>query len=596
MHDIPNIITERVDDIPLLIEQMQRMGLPTLLDTHFPTHGNWTGLSLGWVSTLWLSSILSRGDHRLVHVEPWVAQRLWTLGATTGQAVKRVDFTDDRLEIVLRRLSDDTRGAAFASALYQHTVRVYDLATARVHVDSTSASVYATVSAGGLFQFGHSKDERPDLPQVKIMQAVLDPLGMPLATDVVSGERADDPLYLPCIERVQASVGRHGLFYVGDCKMASRETRARVAAAGDYYLCPLPQVQLAEGEFDAALEAVWHGEHPLGSVVREGPKGASELIAEGYEYPVAMSQQVDGKVAHWTERRLVVRSVRQAQAAEAALRARVAKALVQIEALNQHGRGKKRYETVLALRQAVVAMVQRYGVEALVWFRLTPHVTARSVRAYRGRPARIEADRHATVEVCVDEAALEAAIRRLGWRVYGTNQPLASLSLAQAVLAYRSEYQVERSFGRLKGRLLSLTPMYVQRDDHATGLIRLLAMALRVLTLLECVGRRRLAAEGTKLSGLYAGNPRRETDRPTAERLLEAFQDITLTIIQGSQQTNRHVTALSPLQQRILEVLGVSAVVYTRLCTASIMASATPFWGCATPKHITAKSAMISIP
>jgi len=193
MNEIPNIITERVDDIPLLLEQMQRMGLPTLFDDHFPIHGNWQGLSLGWVSTIWLSSILSRGDHRLVHVEPWVAQRLWTLGATTGQAVTRVDFTDDRLEIVLRHLSDDTWWAAFESALNQHTVRVYDLSTARVHVDSTSASAYATVTEGGLFQFGHSKDYRPDLPQVKVMQAVLDPLGMPLATDVVSGERADAP-------------------------------------------------------------------------------------------------------------------------------------------------------------------------------------------------------------------------------------------------------------------------------------------------------------------------------------------------------------------------------------------------------------------
>jgi transposase len=208
MNEIPTIITERVDDIPLLLEQMQRMGLPTLLDTHFPTHGNWTGLSLGWVSTIWLSSILSRGDHRMVHVAPWVAKRLWTLGATTGQAVTRVDFTDDRLEIVLRRLSDDERWSAFESALNQHTVRVYDLSTERVHVDSTSASVYATVSDNGLFQFGHSKDYRPDLPQVKVMQAVLDPLGMPLATDVVSGERADDPLYLPCIARVQASCVR----------------------------------------------------------------------------------------------------------------------------------------------------------------------------------------------------------------------------------------------------------------------------------------------------------------------------------------------------------------------------------------------------
>jgi transposase len=545
------------------------MGLPTLLDTHFPTHGNWTGLSLGWVSTIWLSSMLSRGDHRMVHVEPWVAQRLWTLGVTSGQAVKRIDFTDDRLEIVLRHLSNDTRWAAFESALNQQTVRVYDLSTARVHVDSTSASVYATVSEGGLFQFGHSKDERPDLPQVKVMQAVLDPLGMPLATDAVSGERADDPLYMPCIARVQASLGRHGLLYVGDCKMASRETRARIAAAGDFYLCPLPQVQLAAGEFDAALAAVCNGAHALSAVVREGPQGQPELIAQGYEYPVAMSQQGDGQVESWSERRLVVRSVRQAHAAEAALRARVAKAIAQIEALNQRGRGKKRCETVAALRQAVVAIVQRYGVEDLIGFRLTQHDTPRAVRAYRGQPARVNHDRHATVEVRVDEGALEATIGRLGWRVYGTNQPLASLSLAQAVLAYRSEYQVERSFGRLKGRPLSLTPMYVQRDDHATGLIRLLSIALRVLTLLEFVGRRQLAAAGATLAGLYAGNPRRETARPTAERLLEAFRDITLTIIEGPQQTDRHVTALSPLQQRILELLGFSSELYTGLCTVS---------------------------
>src|SRR5207249_11735853 len=98
---------------------MQRRGLPTLLDTHFPTHGNWQGLSVGWVSTIWLSSMVSRGDHRMGHVEPWVAQRLWTLGTTTGQAVTRVDCTGDRLEGVLQRLRNATGGAAFAVALQQ---------------------------------------------------------------------------------------------------------------------------------------------------------------------------------------------------------------------------------------------------------------------------------------------------------------------------------------------------------------------------------------------------------------------------------------------------------------------------------------------
>src|SRR4029453_11751075 len=305
MQESPNIITERVDDIPLLLEQMQRMALPTLFDTHFPTHGNWTGLSLGWVSTIWLSSILSRGDHRMVHVEPWVAKRLWTLGVTTGQAVKRIDFTDDRLEIVLRRLSEDTQWAAFESALNQYTVRVYDLSPARVHVDSTSASVYATVSEGGLLQFGHSKDDRPDLPQVKVMQAVLDPLGMPLATDVVSGERADDPLYMPCIERVQASMGQHGLLYVGDCKMAARETRAFLQTRGDFYLCPLPAVQLAPDEVETALHPVWTGQQPLTPVYREPENGTPELIAEGYERLEPLTVVVERQPRTWTERRLV---------------------------------------------------------------------------------------------------------------------------------------------------------------------------------------------------------------------------------------------------------------------------------------------------
>lgn len=569
MNDIQNIITERVDDIPLLLEQMQRMELPTLIDTHFPAHGNWHGLSLGWVSSIWLSSILSRGDHRLSHVEPWVANRRWTLETVTDQDVERLDFTDDRLEIVLRQLSDDTRWAQFESHFNQNTVRVYDLRTERVHVDSTTASAYASVSEGGLFQFGPSKDHRPDLPQVKVMQAVLDPLAMPLATDVVSGERADDPLYIPCIERVQQSLGRSGLLFVGDCKMAAHATRTFIALAGDYYLCPLPQVQLAESELDEALERVWSGEQALTSVFREDERGKSKLIAQGYEYEVPMRVEVEGTPREWSERRLVVRSLRHAQAAEAGLRARVAKAKAQVEALNLRGRGRKRFEEIETLRQAAHEIVQRHRVEDFLWLRYDRHTTTRQVRAYQDRPAYEKADHQATVEVRVDEAALEGAVRRLGWRIYSTNQPAEHLSLEQAVLAYRSEYLVERSLGRLKGRPLSLRPMYVQRDDHATGLIRLLSIALRVLTLLEFVVRRQLTADGATLAGLYAGNPKRETARPTAERLLEAFQEVTLTVVEGVHRVHHYLTTLSPLQERILGLLGFSSRVYTRLCTVS---------------------------
>jgi transposase len=158
----------------------------------------------------------------------------------------------------------------------------------------------------------------------------------------------------------------------------------------------------------------------------------------------------------------------------------------------------------------------------------------------------------------------------LGWRIYGTHQVREPLSLEQAVLAYRSESLVERSLGRLTGRPLSLTPMYVQRDEHATGLSRLLSIARRVLTLMEFVGRRQLALEQEESGGLYAGKPTRKTARPTAARLLEAFQERTLTVIALPQQTMRHVTPLSSVQLRILEILDFASEVYTRLEAISV--------------------------
>ena len=185
------IRSERVDDIPLLLSQVERMGIPRLLDAHVGQHGNWQGLSLGWVAAVWLSHILSQADHRMNQVQAWAAQRLVTLRVCLGQAVRALDLSDDRLATVVEALSDDERWTAFERALTRQLVRVYALPVERVRLDSTTASGHHGVTEAGLFQFGHSKDHRPDLPQVKVMLSTLDPLGLPLATEVVPGDRAE---------------------------------------------------------------------------------------------------------------------------------------------------------------------------------------------------------------------------------------------------------------------------------------------------------------------------------------------------------------------------------------------------------------------
>ena len=213
------VTTERVDDIPVLVTHQVQMGVPLLLDEHYASHGNHRGLSLGWLAALWLTHILSEADHRLAYVRRWAQQRLETLQRCSGQVVTELDFTDDRLADILQALSDDLRWSTFESALNGNLLRVYDLSPERVRVDATTASGYWTVSEEGLFQFGHSKDHRPDLPQVKVMMSSLDPLGMPVATQVVAGERADDLGDTSgCDERCDADLSVAGII-ADDCEL-----------------------------------------------------------------------------------------------------------------------------------------------------------------------------------------------------------------------------------------------------------------------------------------------------------------------------------------------------------------------------------------
>ncbi len=558
--------TERVDDIPVLLAQSEKMGIAELLDASFQPHGNWEGTSLGLTTTIWLTHILSEGDHRMNQVQPWAATRLQTLQKCSGRTVRDQEWSDDRLSIVLDTLSDDQKWQHFETALNQRIVRVYKLKPQRVRVDSTTVSGHWTVTEEGLFQLGYSKDHRPDLPQLKVMLSALDPLGLPMATQVVSGERADDLLYIPAIEQVSASLHEHGLLYVGDCKMAALETRAFVQAQQDYYLCPLASKQMPDAVLAAYLQPIWTGKQALTPISREREARQPELLAEGYQQTVTVSGEVKGKTITWTERHLIVRSVKLAKAATDGLQARLAKAQVALGQLNEHKQGKKRYHDVASLQQAAQAILKQHRVEGLLRLTVAEQVEERWVRAYGNRSAGVRVERALSVCAEVDTPAVEAAIRWLGWRVYATNQPKEVLPLAQAVLAYREEYLVERGFGRLKGKPLSLSPMYVQSDQRATGLVRLLSLGLRVLTLLEFSVRQALADTKAMVAGLSAGNPKRTTNRPTAEALLGAFQGIHLSLITIGQQLHRHITPLSEVQQHLLALLDLSPELYDQLC------------------------------
>ncbi len=571
------INVERLDDMPLLYGFLEKMGIQSTIDTVIKPHGNWQGLSMGWVVTIWLIHITSVYNHRMDRVQEWVAKHLTSLRQLTGQEITEMDFTDDRLAICLRELHQASHWQRIESLLGNRLLRVYELESERVvRFDATVGGVYHDPQQHNLFQVGKNKQGEYET-QFKLMLASLDPLGLLLAIDLAAGNRADDPLYEPCYRRVKEMLDKNGLLIVGDSKMSAMSTRTAIVAGNDYYLTPLPHEKSEPGLLDELLAQFQASGESLTSVFlpEDLPDDDCEpdpalAIAEGFEVSRKQSEIVGQDEVSWDERCLLVRSFSYQQAMQAGLERRLAKAEKALRQLTPaRARGKRQISNEKSLQQAIARIEKQYKVAGLFQVTDTQEVSERKVRGYRGQPPRTERKVRFQVQVERNQEAIAWAMFKAGWRIYLTNAPQEQLSLAEAVLAYRDQYIEENIFRRLKGKMLSITPLYVQRDDHAQGLFHLLSLAARLLALGDYTARQALAEQQAELSGIYPGNPKRSTPRPTMERMLEVFDNINLSIVHLAEQTLCQVTPLTAVQERILSLLGLPSTLYTNWATVA---------------------------
>ena len=569
------IITERVDDVALLIGQMVKMGLPEVLDQHIPRHWTQRGLSWGWTAVIWLAYIVTEGDHRKVSVETYLKGMHHTLSRLTAQGIEPLDFSDDRLSHLLTHLSKPAYWHQIEHDLNARSIAVYDLSQDVIRCDATTVSGEHEVTAGGLLQFGHSKDD-PTRPQIKVMLGSLDPLGMPLATDVLSGERADDGLYIPIIERMRSGLHKTGLLFVGDCKMSALDTRAYLARHQNWYVSPLPLTGATAEAMDGWITAgVTKSEAGgLVQIWRTNDRGHEVLTAEGYEFerPCAAPGGA-GDAAAWNERVVVVRSPMHADQQAAGLEKRLRHAETKLATLTPpRGRGKRQITTEATLIEAMALVLKEYRVGGLLhvaWEKQveqTTHYVGRGRGSVNREKRVIETTRYHITQIARQEDRIAALRQRFGWKAFVTNAGPKRLSLQDVVLCYRHEYRVERIFHRLKSRV-QIAPLFVKLNEQIEGLTYLLTLGVRVLTVTEFVLRRSLEQAQASLPGLHPENKHKVTDKPTAERILKAFSDVSLTIIKNAagEEILRRLTPLSGLQEDILQRLALGATLYAQL-------------------------------
>jgi transposase len=492
-----------------------------------------------------------------------------------------VECNDDRLGIVLRRLSNTQAWEALETALWQSTLKVYAIEVEGIRLDSTTTYGYHTTKEDGLMQYGHSKDHRPDQPQLKLMAAAAEPSGHLFGVDVHPGQAADDPLYVPLMKRVRQMLGRSGLLYMGDSKMSALATRADIVASGDYYLMPLPRTGDTKDEFEAWVDVVVDGKQPLQPIWN-----SEVLLGAGYEFVRTQQAGVDNEsveplgtkqkavAPEWDERVLVICSLSHAQRQEKRLEQKLAQAQEVLWKLTPTpGKGRRQYHIETNLQTAVTQVLEQYGVTGLLQVRW--ECEEKLVTCYVGpgrpgpnRPKKTQRQvRYVITKVERDETAIARQRRRMGWQVRVTNLPVAKAGIAQCEEYYRRGWCLEHGFHLLKDKPLGIRPLYVRKDEQILGLTRLLTLGARLLTLLQTQVRRGLKEQGEEMGGLYEGLPKLTTARPTAKRLLRAFvrAEITLTRIQMGEYVSWHITPLSPLLEKILGYLDLSPSLYTRL-------------------------------
>ena len=557
MGEVLSVYHERVGDVPLLIALMQRLGLPEIADRHLGRHGHHEGVSGGTLLMVWLAYLLSHADHRKSAVQDWAQRYPVLLERLLRVRLRPTEFTDDRLALLLRRLSRESAWHALEAELWQNTLAVTTLPHDTIRLDATSTYGYHCVKPGSLLQLGRSKDHRPDLPQLLVMAAAIEPSGHLLGADVHPGNRADDPCYLPLIERVRGMLGLTGLLYVGDCKMAALATRASIVAHGDYYLVPLPHSGRDGAVIDAWIEAVIKSEAPW-ELIWDG----DEVLGAGEEFERQLEAVIltpEPQQVSWVERVQVFRSLCLLRQQSDHLDGQLGRAEAALSALTPVRRsGKRLHRKEAELRQAVAQIEAHYRVEGLL-----------RVCCHQEKPPRGSSlpRRWVITQVRRDASAIEERRMRLGWRVQATNTPAVRLSFTQAVVQYRGGWCLERSFHLLKDQPLGIRPLWVRRDDQIRGLTHLLTLGMRLLTFIEVQVRDNVQRTGELWTNIYVGQPQRATPRPTGPRLLDAIAraDITLTRVDLGGKSRWHLTPLPPLLERTLGCLGLSPSAYQRL-------------------------------
>lgn len=218
----------------------------------------------------------------MVEREPIYRQSETVQGFAPGlfglAAADMAHLGDDRLGRALDKLFDADR-AALLTEIVVTVGQQFEVRFDQLHNDSTSVAFCGQYRAAcgrelrgrtaPAITYGHSKDHRPDLKQLRFILTVDADGGVPVQFRVADGNSNDSTTHIESWNTLRAVAGRADFLYVADSKLCSRDNLAHIDAAGGRFVTVLPRTRQEDGEFrhwiqthTAPWELVWDRPNP----------------------------------------------------------------------------------------------------------------------------------------------------------------------------------------------------------------------------------------------------------------------------------------------------------------------------------------------
>ncbi len=375
---------ERADMIPLILNRLTEMKVDETVDRIYKPHTNREGLTYGQLSAVFITYVIHSLSHRLSGAEERLISHKTVIGQVTGWKPNDSDATDDRLGRLTEVLGeDDIRSTEFQIINGGRIIAAYELPTGILRYDTTSFDVYHDKDSGenGILRFGYSRNNRPDLLQFRQGPGTADPAGIPLMTDTMSGEKADDRCHIPAWRQTAETVGHCEFLSAADCKAASVQTRAAVARNGGNYLFPMPMT----GDVPEILKAAVPNPPEEPEKIFLSPKAGKEdeeprNVGVGSVIGTRTESAADDGIIHKRhERRLSVRSDAHAERQKQGIKDRLTKAEKKLGDLKP-----EKNDTAVSLRKRAESILKDCKVSDLISLKVDESVHHKKKHIGRG--------------------------------------------------------------------------------------------------------------------------------------------------------------------------------------------------------------------